>query len=204
MKYINLFSLMLILLIAAGCSHETDYRISNSVFIEDDDHPGLPIYSEKGYNSFGVYWGLSPLTTQQPHDLSKIVVQNDSCHIHLSGSTGRSSHTLIISLSGYTPGAFTDLISLNGKEFDLTGSECSISLYPLNHWVQPTVFKILEGSFTIKRAQNMYVDKELQSVVLSGIFSFKATLDDEPVTFSDGRFDMRFGEENFFYLQEQK
>ena len=56
--YCNLLLLTFILVIATGCSYDFDYRISNSVFIEDDEKPGLPIYSEKGYNSFGVYWGL--------------------------------------------------------------------------------------------------------------------------------------------------
>ncbi|WP_298653682.1 hypothetical protein [uncultured Proteiniphilum sp.] len=200
MKYINLFSFMLILVIAAGCARDFDYRISNSVFIEDGENPGLPIYSEKGYNSFGVYWELTPLTTEQLHDPSKIVVKNDSCHIHLSGSIGQTSHTLVISLPEYIPGAFTELLSLNNKNFNLTGPECAISLLS---GAYPRKLKILEGTFTIKRAQNMYVDKEMESVILSGIFSFKATVDDIPVTFSNGRFDMRFGDENFFYLQEE-
>lgn len=199
MKYINLFSLMLILVITTGCSRDFDYRISNSVFIEDDENPGLPIYSEKGYNSFGVYWGLSPWTTERLHDPSKIVVKDDSCHIHLSGIMGQASYTLVVSLPEYIPGAFTELLSLNNKNFDLTGPECAISLLS---GAYPRELKILEGTFTIKRAQNMYVDKEMESVILSGTFSFKATVDGEPATFSNGRFDMRFGNENFYYLQE--
>jgi len=200
MKYINLFSFILILAVAGGCARDFDYRISNSIFIEDNDNPGLPIYSEKGYNSFGVYRGLSPLTTEHSHDPSKIVIKDDSCHIHLSGSIGQDSYTLVISLPEYTPGTFSELISLNGKNFDLTVPECTICLLS---GTQTMDLKILEGSFTIKRAQNMYVDKDLQSVVLSGTFSFKATVDDVPATFSNGRFDMQFGEDNFYYLQPE-
>lgn len=192
--YLNLLACMLILSIATGCSYDFDYRISNSVFIEDDEKPGLPIYSEKGYNSFGVYWGLTPFSTSRPHDQSMVVVKNDSCHIHFSGSTGQDTYTLQVSLPGYTPKVFTDLLSLQDKEFDLSKQECAISLLSGNRRLD---FETQEGSFTVKRAQNMYVDKELQSVVLSGIFSFKANVDGMPATFSNGRFDMRFGEENF-------
>lgn len=201
MKYINLFSFILILVIATGCSSDFDYRISNSIFIEDIENPGLPIYSEKGYNSFGVYWGLTPFTTQSRHDPSKIVVENDSCHIYFSGKVGEAAHTLLISLPEYTPATFTELISLNGTNFNLGGTDCSIALLSGN---QPRELKILEGTFSIKRAQNLYVDKQMEGVILSGTFTFKSTVDGIPATFSNGRFDMRFGNENFYYLQEEE
>lgn len=197
--YFNLLLLTFILVIATGCSYDFDYRISNSVFIEDDEKPGLPIYSEKGYNSFGVYWGLTPFSTARPHDQSIIMVRNDSCHIRFSGSTGQATYTLQVSFPEYTPHSFTDLLSLQDREFDLTESKCVISLFSGRH---PLDLETKEGSFTVKKAQNMYIDKELQSVVLSGVFSFKANIDGIPATFSNGRFDMQFGEENFFYQQE--
>ena len=198
MKHIHLVIFTLILVVTAGCSRTFEYRISDSVFIEDAENPGLPIYSEKGYNSFGVYWGLTPWRTGSEHDPSKIVVKDDSCHIHLSGSIdGEMPYTLVFSLSGYAPDSFTDLLSLNGKSFDLPATECVVSLLLGN---SRRDLKIVEGEFKIKRAQNLYIDKELQGTVLSGIFSFKATVDDEPTTFSNGRFDMRFGEDNFYYL----
>lgn len=198
MKYIHFFLFTLILIGSAGCSHTFEYRISDSVFIEDIENPGLPIYSEKGYNSFGVYWGLTPWRAGSGHDPSKIVVKDDSCHIHLSGSIdGVTPYTLVLSLPDYMPDNFTDLLSLNGKSFNLPATECATSLLWGN---SRRDLKILEGAFIIKRAQNLYIDKELQGIVLSGIFSFKATVDDEPTTFSNGRFDMRFGEDNFYYL----
>jgi len=198
MKYSHLFVFTLILVVTAGCSRTFDYRISDSVFIEDVENPGLPIYSEKGYNSFGVYWGLTPWKTGSGHDPSKIVVNDDSCHIHLSGSIdGEIPYTLVFSLSGYAPDSFTDLLSLNGKSFNLPATECAVSLLLGN---SRRDLKIMEGEFKIKRVQNLYVDKELQGTILSGIFSFKATVDDEATTFSNGRFDMRFGEDNFYYL----
>lgn len=198
MKHIHLVIFTLILVVTAGCSRTFEYRISDYVFIEDAENPGLPIYSEKGYNSFGVYWGLTPWRTGSEHDPSKIVVKDDSCHIHLSGSIdGEMPYTLVLSFPDYIPDSFTDLLSLNGKSFDLPATECVVSLLLGN---SRRDLKIVEGEFKIKRAQNLYIDKELQGTVLSGVFSFKATVDDEPTTFSNGRFDMRFGEDNFYYL----
>ncbi|MCE5206194.1 MAG: hypothetical protein LLF80_08850 [Porphyromonadaceae bacterium] len=198
MKYFHLILFTLILVVSTGCSRTFEYRISDSVFIEDVENPGLPIYSEKGYNSFGVYWGLTPWRTGSGHDPSKIVVKDDSCHIHLAGSIdGEIPYTLVFSLPDYIPGSFTELLSLNGKSFNLPTTECAVSLLMGN---SRRDLKILNGEFKIKRVQNLYIDKELQGTVLSGIFSFKAIVEDEPTTFSNGRFDMRFGEDNFYYL----
>lgn len=199
--YFNLFLWMLVPLFATGCAESFDYHIANSIFIEDNESPGLPIYSEKGYNSFGVYWGLTPLTTQWGHDQSIILVKNDSCHIRFSGSTGQDLYTLQVSLPGYTPKTFNDLLSLQDQKFDLSKPECAIFLFLQN---RPIDFEVKEGLFTVKRVQNMYIDREFQGVVLSGIFSFKANVDGIPVIFSKGRFDMRFGEENFFLEQDKE
>lgn len=60
----------------------------------------------------------------------------------------------------------------------------------------PLEVDILEGNFTIKHTQNLYVDNVLTQVVLSGIFSFKAMIvEDKPTSFLTGRFDMGYGDE---------
>jgi hypothetical protein len=199
MKHTNLFFISLLLLLACGCTHGFDYRLSNSVFIEDIENPRLPIYSERGYNSFGVYWGLSPFTTEQLHDPSIIVVENDTCHIHFSGVIADQAYTLMISIPDYLPHSFNDLLSLDGTDFNLSEQGAVISLLSYR---RAKVLEIIEGTFSIQRVQNLYVDKSLHSVVLSGTFSFKALLDEIPTTFSKGRFDMRFGDENFYFLQD--
>lgn len=200
MRHLNIISFLLILVFIVGCARDFEYHVSSSVFINDSQHPGLPIYSEKGYNSFGVYWGLSPFSTQFSSTPSKVVVQNDSCHIHFSGSVNSHAYTLAVSLPGYIPTTFSDLLSLEGKQFKVPSQDCTFSMLAGN---RPLETKILDGEFTIKRAQNMYIDLELESAVLSGTFSFKATVNGETASFSSGRFDMRFGYENFFYLQEE-
>lgn len=201
MKQQFIITLTIILLIATGCDYHVDYLITESVFIEDAENPGLPIYSEKGYNSFGVYWGLQPWITGRGHDPSKIVVKEDTCHIYLSGSIrDEIPYTLVFSLPDYIPADYSALISLNNKIFDLTGTDSSISLLMGDI---PRKLEILDGEFHVKRAQYLHIDKKLQGSVLSGTFSFKATVDGNPATFSNGRFDMRFGEDNFYYMQQQ-
>jgi hypothetical protein len=44
----------------------------------------------------------------------------------------------------------------------------------------------------------LFVDEEKQQVILSGVFSFKAVVEGEPVTVSEGRFDVGMSSLNFF------
>ncbi|MDR0421742.1 MAG: hypothetical protein LBH72_01865 [Proteiniphilum sp.] len=208
MKYINLLLLTLILVTATGCYGDriSDYRISDSVFIEDGENPGLPVYSEKGYNSFGFYWGLLPVSTGQGHEQSTIEVNDGICHIRLFGANGMNLYMLKLSLPGYAPETFSGLLDLNGKSFDLTDPDaCTVTLQSSDIYSSDrhtyNLERILEGSFMVRRAQNLYVDRVLNGVVLSGTFSFKAIVDGSPATFLNGRFDMCFGDGNFFYLQ---
>lgn len=197
MRCINILITILIFTIIGGCSYELDYYAASIIFIEDDDNPQLPIYSEKGYNSFGIYWGLSPLVTKHQHDPSKIVSKNDSCHIYLSGTVEYTPYTVIISIPEYSPESFNELIQLNNKEYNLSLLECNLSLLSGSSKIE---LELMDGLFKIHKAQNMYIDKKINSVVLSGKFWFKAVIDDEPISFSNGRFDIRYGDDNFFFL----
>jgi hypothetical protein len=58
--------------------------------------------------------------------------------------------------------------------------------------------KILSGSLYFKRVQNLSVDKRPIEAILSGYFEFQAIIRDEPVTVSEGRFDLGIGSDNFF------
>lgn len=197
----HFFSLVIVFAAVAfgGCSKYFDYHISKSVFIEDEKSPGLPIYSERGYNSFGVYWNLAPFTSTE-NEQAKILVQNDSCHIIFFGTKRQSaSSELKISFPGYTPETFLELLSLKGKKIDLTDEECSIFL---PGYQSSGKINVIEGEVHIKQAQQLFVDKQLLRVVLSGTFTCKGTRDKQPITLADSRFDMGFGEDNFFYLQQ--
>lgn len=228
MKRIDAFMLIIVILAAAtACDTKFDYHLSRSIFIPDQDNPGLPIYSEKGYNSFGVYWGLKPFTSQSNEESSQVIVRGDSCHINFYGladsstrmvatrtsdsdihqaglfyygETGYAAHTLTFTIPDFKPNAFGDLLSLNNKKYNLKEDKCVVSLMAGSDSLH---VEILEGEFYIKKAQNLYVDNVLTRVVLSGTFSFKALLNDMPTSFLNGRFDMGYGDENFFLLQKK-
>jgi hypothetical protein len=40
-------------LASLGCSDEMEFQ--KSVYIRDSENPGLPKYTERGYNTFGAY-----------------------------------------------------------------------------------------------------------------------------------------------------
>ena len=197
MKYLYRFFILTVIILLSSCAKEPYYRISQSIFIEDTTSPGLPIYSERGYNSFGAYWDQVPFSSERTETPAKMIIKKDSCHLYLRGNINSIEKIFIISFPEYLPKTFTDLVSLNGKTIDLIKEKCVISIDGMNK----RNLKILEGEIIFKRAQNMYVDKKLIRVALSGTFSFKANVNDMPSTFSNGRFDIGFGHENFFYLQ---
>jgi len=65
-KYI-IFPIFVLIIssLLVSCSRDSDFYLQQSIFIEDPLNPGLPIYSEWGYNTFGVFvlftFRLSPL-----------------------------------------------------------------------------------------------------------------------------------------------
>jgi hypothetical protein len=93
------------------------------------------------------------------------------------------------------PVTYSDLISLDGKRFDLTGTENRVTIYMDGQTIEPQIF---EGELEFKKAQQLFVDKQQIEVILSGIFSFKALVDDDPVSISEGRFDVGISNDNFF------
>ncbi|HHU26874.1 MAG TPA: hypothetical protein GXZ56_09690 [Bacteroidales bacterium] len=199
MKRIHTFLLAIVILVAAtACDTQFDYHLSRSIFVPDEDNPGLPIYSEKGYNSFGVYWSLKPFTSQSNEEPSQVVVRGDSCHIHFHGKADYAPYTLTFSIHDFKPGSYSELLTLNGKKYDLKKEQCVVTL---TSGTDTLDVKVQEGEFYIQRAQNLYVDNVLTRVVLSGTFSFKAMLNNAPTSFLNGRFDMGYGDENFFLLQ---
>ncbi|HBG42757.1 MAG TPA: hypothetical protein DDZ96_06235 [Porphyromonadaceae bacterium] len=194
-QQIILFTIVLALF-ATGCSSYEDYRISQSIFIEDVDSPGLPIYSEWGYNTFGAYWDRTPFISEQYDIPTKIIVEAGATNWHLMGHKNGPMQVLTFSFPGYAPTNYNSLISLKGKTFDLTGNECTVS-------VNESIIEILEGSISFKQAQKLSVDKELMRVIVSGTFHLKGIYNNEPFSLTSGRFDLGIGEDNFFFLNRK-
>ena len=198
-KRINIYFVVLAIALAAIMSScESDsYELSKTVFIPDYENPGLPIYSEWGYNTFGMYIDRSTFVSTDNILPTKIIVNPDTFNITLSGKYQEAATTLRISVIGYAPRDYPNLTGLNDSIINLKDNNCIIRLKKASG---PAVkLPIIEGYINFKKVQNLYVDKELAKTIISGTIQFKTFFDDEPVAITNGRFDLGIGYENFYY-----
>ncbi|MDD4971982.1 MAG: hypothetical protein PHT07_21355 [Paludibacter sp.] len=193
MKKYSIVTLFIGIILLIGCSE--DFQLQKSVFINDVNNPGLPEYSEWGYNTFGAYIDRTVFASTDNDLPGKIVVNKDTFNLILKGKSGYETLSLKFSIIGYSPADYPDLISLNDSIIDLKIARCIVTLgYPYNS----KKLAISEGKLYFKRVQNLYVDKVLTETIVSGTFNFKTILDGEPVAISNGRFDLGIGYDNFF------
>ncbi len=192
-KYI-LSLLIVIAIFFASCASE-DFELSKTVFIEDTDFPGLPIYSEWGYNTFGAYIDRNVFVSTDNDLPAKIIVNPDTFNLYLNGSMNQRDVSLKITIIGYAPADYPDLISLNDSIVNLKDENCIVTL---TEGMTSTVLKIIEGEIHFKRVQNLYIDKVYTKTIISGTFKFKTFFGDEPVAITTGRFDLGIGYENFY------
>jgi hypothetical protein len=197
-----IFSLVLLVL---TCSCSKEYELDKSIFIPDKDFPGLPAYTEWGYNTFGLFYDREPFVNTDFSAPSKIICTGGKTTFSLKGHMGVSRYyyyvsdekpmTLSFDLPGFVPGSLTDLLELDNTIIDLTDPLCKVTLtvdtarYSL---------EVLNGSLQFKRAQNLIVDKKQYEIILSGVFDFQALVNNEPSSFTNGRFDLGISRDNFF------
>ena len=193
----KIFALFIICASLFACSKNDDYKLMSSIFIEDPDYPGLPQYSEWGYNTFGAYIDREPFVSTNQQIPGKVVVRNDTLQLILKGEYREKNAEMIFMLKGYNPPSFSELITLNGKIFDLKHSPCMVKLVIDTSNFN---FNIIEGKITFKKVQRLYLDEEETKCILSGIFQLKTFMNNEPITISQGRFDLGIGYDNFFNL----
>lgn len=186
---------MLFPVILSSCEKMEDFSLSVTVFIEDPYYPGLPIYSEWGYNTFGAYIDRKPFISTNDDLPVKIIVNTDTLHLILRGRMGTQNVDLKFSIKGYSPATNFDLTELDNTTINLKDSGRSATLKIGN---ETTVLNLIEGELIIKRVQRLYVDEEPMRTILSGYFNFKTFLNNEPVAISYGRFDLGIGYENFY------
>jgi hypothetical protein len=182
-------------LLLSSCSE--DYNLNDSVFIEDVNNPGLPEYSEWGYNTFGAYIDRSTFVSNSTDLPAKIIVNNDTLSLRLKGTWKDSNLTLKISFVGYALADYPDLVSLNDSTIDLTTNKCIISMTTQDG---TQLLKVFDGKINFKRVQKLYVDNVLTESIMSGTFNFKTFIDGEPIAVSAGRFDLGFDYDNFYKL----
>jgi hypothetical protein len=192
----NILIIFLFIILASACSTETE--IKKSVFIPDKEFPGLPAYSEWGYNTFGAYYDRAPFVSMDFAVPSKVEVTPDEVLFTLEGERrlGSNTNELVefqFVLPALTFEAYTDLIELHQQSYDLTQLTVRIATD-----VNISEVIISEGNLEFVRAQNLWVDRRQTEVILSGRFNFKGTLDGEPITISEGRFDLGISDDNFY------
>ncbi|OJV44846.1 MAG: hypothetical protein BGO29_07970 [Bacteroidales bacterium 36-12] len=190
--------LVIVTFTVSSCSSE-DVELSQSVYIEDYDAPGLPIYSEWGYNTFGMYIDKTPFVSTNEFQPSKIYIRPDTFNIDLKGKYGTYSAVMRISLKGFTPNDYPDLVVLNDSLINLKSNNCVVTL---DYNGIKMKLDIIQGDILFKKVQKLYVDKELVRTNLSGKIQIKTFINNEPVSINNGRFDLGIGYNNFFNLIE--
>ena len=190
------FALFATVAMSFGCSRE--YNLEQTIFIYDPEFQDLPIYSEWGYNSFGAYYDREAFISLYDGVPLKIVVTGDSTTFIFSGHKGSFSDEQMkmkFVFFNYNPSDYLDLLELDNTTYDLTQENIMVivSFKDVDY-----VASVFEGSIQFKRAQNLYVDEHQVEVILSGLFNFKALVNDEPVSVTDGRFDCGIDNTNFF------
>ncbi len=190
-----LYTIIIVSLLSCGREPE----LEKSVFQPDPEIPELPAYSEWGYNTFGALYDREVFVNTEVVP-AKIIVNNDTTTFLLQGRKGSIGNEVSVQLSfrfpGFAPSGYTGLIALHDTIIDLQTESIPVSISIED--VEQTL-TILNGTLTINRVQNLLVDSEQTQVILSGLFNFQATLQNEEwITISDGRFDVGIGETNFF------
>jgi hypothetical protein len=175
---------------------EDEYILMQSVFIEDPLNPGLPVYSEWGYNTFGAYYDRTPIRSNDYILPSKIFVNQDTLNFMLQGEMKSGQSILLkFSIKGFSPQNEYELVSLNNIIINLKNSANKVVFKISN---QTYNLQIIEGELHFKKAQKMFLDNELFKTILCGTFRFKTFINNEPVSIYNGRFDVSIGYENFF------
>jgi hypothetical protein len=192
----NILIIFLFIILASACSTETE--IKKSVFIPDKEFPGLPAYSEWGYNTFGAYYDRAPFVSMDFAVPSKVEVTPEEVLFTLEGERKLGSNTnqlveIQFVLPGVTFETYNNLIELHQQTYDLTQLTVRIATD-----VNVSEVIISEGNLEFVRAQNLWVDRRQTEVILSGRFNFKGTMDGEPITISEGRFDLGISDDNFY------
>lgn len=180
-------------LLFASCSN-TD-TLEQSIYVEDLNNPGLPQYSEWGYNTFGAYIDRSIFVSNNEELPAKIIVTADTFNLRLAGEWNGMPLTLKFSIRGFNPQDYKDLTVLNDSVFNLASENCSVTMY---QGFAAQKLNVFEGQLYFKRVQRLFVDKELSESILSGYFSFKTFYQGEPIAISKGRFDLGIGYDNFY------
>jgi hypothetical protein len=179
----------------ASCSKDDDYFLSESIFIEDPYYPGLPIYSEWGYNTFGAYIDRAPFVSNTTELPVKIYVNSDTLHFILRGLGKRAACRAHL----FDTGLFACRVFRSdcARQHHYQPERPWQVSHPENRQ-QHHPLTLIEGELEFKRVQRLYLDEEPTRTIMSGYFQLKTFLNGEPAAISNGRFDLGIGYGNFF------
>jgi hypothetical protein len=192
--------LLIIFSIINGC--KKDNELKKSVWVPDSEYKDLPAYSEWGYNTFGAYYDRQAFISNDLLVPAKVIVTDSITTFELYGQLGESYYhgypyqmVMKFSIPNFKPQQYTDLISLNNTTLNLEDSLCQVIVIKDN--TEFTV-QILSGELTFKKVRNLLVDTKPVEVILSGYFEFRALINNEAITITDGRYDVGVGPDNFY------
>ncbi|MDR3193955.1 MAG: hypothetical protein LBT76_01515 [Tannerella sp.] len=197
-----LFPLAGFLLLLCACAGE---EMDRTVFIPDATDANLPAYTEWGYNSFGARYERNYFLVANSLVPCKVTYRDGVLNFSLTGRLAADAAsnrydtekmTLTFAFPSSHIGDFTDLVSLHGREIDLTGDSCGVRMEreDLVALVRP-----VSGRLTFGRAQLLRIDDVINRVILSGTFEVKFLLNSRPETISDGRFDVGIRDDFYSY-----
>lgn len=192
---------LLLVVMSVACSSDED--LGDSIYIPDSSQPGLPAYTEWGYNTFGANFERDKFIYSSQRVPFKVVVNDTATVLMFIGERtgyyyGNQEMSMHIVLKGFTPAHFTDLVSLHDTIIQLRNTMVEVKIFTLSG---DNSIQLLNGQLTVKRAQNLYVDDQLAETILSGYFELQFLLNGEPMSISDGRFDLAIDSSNFFILE---
>lgn len=169
-------------------------------YIDDPDYPGLPIYSDLGYNTFGAYFNQKVFTIHSSNRPFYMVADHDGLSMTLYGQLDSSPLTLTFNVpldTTFILEDYHDLLALDGSSFaiDTLPTACTIML---EGSYAPTFVSIYSGKITFDDIRQVVVDKDDAEVIVAGKFQFRAIK--ENGTYLDvvgGRFDLGIDDSNF-------
>ena len=197
MKRYIIFAMAFLALTA--CS-KSDFK--ETQYIDDPDYPGLPIYSEMGYNTFGAYINELAFNVSQYGSIRPfyLVADRESLTMTLYGWREGTNFNMVFTLpidSTYHLEDYHSLLALEGKTFaiDTTPTSCNVrfeGFYP------PEIESIYSGHISFDKVRQVVVDKENTEVVVAGKFQFRAfTPEGVRIDVVGGRFDLGVDNTNF-------
>lgn len=191
-KFIS--ALILVVSFLSACKE--DSGPTEFVFIQDPNANGIPIYSEKGYNSFGCLVNESRFEPLNVYIPVKVIRDESTTSFVFDGSLNRNVNaSLTFHFLDKVAHNYKELTLWRDQKYDLTSP--SVSVY----WTEKgkiDTLNITEGEFVFKRVQELIVDNSLEEVILSGTFKIKALKNESTIEFTNGRFDMGVNNYNFF------